>query len=239
MGNEPMHWSYRDRTRGTGLAGPESRDRILRTGLAGPDPRAGLADLPGCAVSPPHVLAVLRLGLKPGPHRRDNRGMSAAATDVLRQRATAAEDRASGAILDAAAVRRIELELPYAGAVTPPEAWQLFTRQEARLVDVRSAAEVHYVGRVPRALHVEWRGADAEPLARFLATLRTLVGADEAILFLCRSGVRSHHAALAAQSAGFAQAYNVLEGFEGQRNHVMQRGLIDGWRRHGLPWEQD
>jgi rhodanese-related sulfurtransferase len=166
-------------------------------------------------------------------------GMSTEFPEALRDRATTTAALSSDTILDAAAVRRIELELPYAGAVTPPEAWQLFTRRDARLVDVRSAAEVHYVGRVPRALHVEWRGADAEPVARFLATLRTLVGADERVLFLCRSGVRSHHAALAAQTAGLGQAYNVLEGFEGQRNHAMQRGLIDGWRRHGLPWEQD
>ena len=166
-------------------------------------------------------------------------GMSTEFPEALRDRATTAAGLSSDTILDAAAVRRIELDLPYAGAVTPPEAWHLFTRRDARLVDVRSAAEVHYVGRVPRALHVEWRGADAEPVARFLATLHTLVGADERVLFLCRSGVRSHHAALAAQAAGFGPAYNVLEGFEGQRNHAMQRGLIDGWRRHGLPWEQD
>ena len=142
-------------------------------------------------------------------------------------------------IFDAAAVRRIEFDLAYAGAVTPPEAWKLFSSGAARLVDVRTAAEVHYVGRVPRALHLEWRGADAEPLARFVATLHTLLRTEEQVLLLCRSGVRSHHAAAAAHAAGFAHVYNVLEGFEGQRNHVMQRGLIDGWRRHGLPWEQD
>jgi rhodanese-related sulfurtransferase len=143
------------------------------------------------------------------------------------------------AIFDAAAVRRIEFDLSYAGALTPPEAWKLFSSGAARLVDVRTSAEVHYVGRVPRALHVEWRGTDAEPLARFVATLHTLLRPDEQVLLLCRSGVRSHHAASAAQAAGFAHVYNVLEGFEGQRNHVMQRGLIDGWRKHGLPWEQD
>jgi hypothetical protein len=42
-----------------------------------------------------------------------------------------------------------------------------------------------------------------------------------------------------ARDAGYAQAFNVLEGFEGQRNHAQQRGFIDGWRRHGLPWIQD
>ena len=74
---------------------------------------------------------------------------------------------------------------------------------------------------------------------RGVATLQALVRPDERVLFLCRSGVRSHHAALAVTGIGFAHAYNILEGFEGQRNHAMQRGFIDGWRKHGLPWEQD
>ncbi|MDH5208543.1 MAG: rhodanese-like domain-containing protein, partial [Burkholderiaceae bacterium] len=39
--------------------------------------------------------------------------------------------------------------------------------------------------------------------------------------------------------AGYARVYNVLEGFEGQRNHSRRRGEIDGWRHRGLPWVQD
>jgi rhodanese-related sulfurtransferase len=58
------------------------------------------------------------------------------------------------------------------------------------------------------------------------------------VLLLCRSGVRSHHAALILAERGYA-AYNILEGFEGQRDAAQQRGFIDGWRRHKLPWIQD
>ena len=71
------------------------------------------------------------------------------------------------------------------------------------------------------------------------ASLLAVVQPDETVLLLCRSGVRSHHAARVAHDAGFDNVFNVLEGFEGQRNHAYQRGFVDGWRSHGLPWIQD
>lgn len=143
-------------------------------------------------------------------------------------------------ILDVARTRFEATEGAYAGAVTPPEAWQLYRRGRARLVDVRTAPEVRYVGRVPGASHVEWHGADADQSERFLQELNTVVQPDQTVLLLlCRSGVRSHHAARTAHDAGYRNVFNVLEGFEGQRNHAHQRGFIDGWRSHGLPWIQD
>ena len=127
----------------------------------------------------------------------------------------------------------------YAGATTPHEAWTLMLAGVAKIVDVRTQAEVHYVGRVPGALHVEWHGKDAQQVERFLTALRAQVQETDVLLFLCRSAVRSHHAANVVADAGFDQAFNVLEGFEGQRNHEFQRGMIDGWRKLGLPWIQD
>ena len=143
------------------------------------------------------------------------------------------------AIFDLAETRRIELELPYAGAVTPVEAWRLSTQKAARLVDVRTQAEFRFVGSVPGSVNVEWHGSDEVPVATFLENLRRKVDPSQPVLLLCRSAVRSDSAARAAAAAGFARVYNVLEGFEGKRNHVGQRGHIDGWRRHGLPWIQD
>ena len=108
-----------------------------------------------------------------------------------------------------------------------------------RLVDVRTAPEVRYVGCVPGALQAEWHGSDPEQVDRFLRDLKAVAQPDETVLLLCRSGVRSHHAARVARDAGYRDVFNVLEGFEGQRNHSQQRGFIDGWRSHGLPWIQD
>jgi len=142
-------------------------------------------------------------------------------------------------IFDLAETRRIELELPYAGAVTPREAWTLFSKKQARLVDVRTPPEVKFVGSVPGTINIEWRGGDVLPSAMFVSALRNVARLDQPVLLLCRSAVRSHAAARAAAAAGFTRAYNVLEGFEGQRTIDGRRGEIDGWRRHGLPWNQD
>jgi len=58
------------------------------------------------------------------------------------------------------------------------------------------------------------------------------------VLFICRSGGRSHNAALTAARSGYADAYNVLEGFEGDRNQEGHRNTVGGWRAAGLPWTQ-
>jgi rhodanese-related sulfurtransferase len=145
----------------------------------------------------------------------------------------------SDAIFDLAETRRIQWNLPYAGAVTPLEAWHLLSSRRARLLDVRTPAEFKFVGSVPGSVNIEWRGADILPTAMFLSALRDVARPTEAVLLLCRSAIRSHSAAQAATTAGFARVYNVLEGFEGQRNDENQRGRIDGWRSHGLPWVQD
>lgn len=142
-------------------------------------------------------------------------------------------------IFELAAVQRAELELPYAGAVTPPQAWQLVRQGEATLIDVRTAPEFKFVGRVPESINIEWHGNEMLPRAAFLTSLRKLARRDAPLLFLCRSAVRSHTAANAAAEAGFTRVYNVLEGFEGQIDATQQRGKINGWRRAGLPWVQD
>lgn len=142
-------------------------------------------------------------------------------------------------VFDLARVRRAELGLDYAGAVTPQEAWQLFQQRAAVLVDVRTAAEFKFVGFVPGSENIEWHGKDAGPLATFIESLRDTVDLDRPVLLLCRSAVRSHAAASAAAAAGFTRVYNVLEGFEGQIDAKRQRGHVNGWRRAGLPWMQD
>jgi len=153
--------------------------------------------------------------------------------------APTSEALSAEAIFDVAGMRRIELELPYSGAVTPIEAWRLVTTSKAKLVDVRTPAEYKFVGAVPGSVNVEWRGADILPTAIFVSGLKNVARFTEPVLLLCRSGVRSHSAARAAAAAGFSHVYNVLEGFEGQRSHEGRRGAIDGWRKHGLPWSQD
>jgi rhodanese-related sulfurtransferase len=144
----------------------------------------------------------------------------------------------SALLFERAAERAARDNLPYAGALTPPEAWQLLQQHAAQLVDVRTVPEYKFVGHVPGTANVEWRGS-GEPLPGFLAQLRAVAAVDKPLLLICRSGGRSHTAAAAATAAGFQRVYNVLEGFEGKLDAERRRGRVDGWRWHGLPWEQD
>ncbi len=126
----------------------------------------------------------------------------------------------------------------YAGDVSPLLAWQWVQRGEAVLVDVRTDAEREWVGQVPGAAAVAWKqwpGMALNP--DFDAQLRAAVPPGGKAVFLCRSGVRSIAAARRATELGL-QAYNILEGFEGNPDAQAQRGKKGGWRWHGLPWRQ-
>jgi rhodanese-related sulfurtransferase len=128
--------------------------------------------------------------------------------------------------------------LSYAGELLPAEAHKLM-QAGARLVDVRTRPEMIYVGKVPGSAAVEWQtypGSRENP--EFLAELAALVPKDAPVMFLCRSGARSHSAAEAATRAGWKEAYNVLEGFEGDKDAEGHRGTVGGWRKAGLPWTQ-
>jgi rhodanese-related sulfurtransferase len=95
------------------------------------------------------------------------------------------------------------------------------------------------VGRVPGALAVEWQTYPGNrPNPEFLAELAASVPKDQPVMFICRSGNRSHFAAEAATRAGWKEAYNVLEGFEGDKDAEQHRSTVGGWRKAGLPWIQ-
>lgn len=141
----------------------------------------------------------------------------------------------------ASARRRGEQEgLPFAGSLSPREAWELVSQGEAVLVDVRSAEERKFVGHVPESRHVPWStGLSLSRNPRFVKELEAKVGKDEVILLLCRSGKRSAAAAEVAANAGFRNVFNVRDGFEGDLDDAGRRGTFNGWRNAGLPWIQD
>ena len=137
-----------------------------------------------------------------------------------------------------AAERAKQLGLPYAGALLPTEAHELM-KAGAKLVDVRTKPEVLYVGRVPGAATVEWQTYPGNrPNPEFIGELAAVAPKDQPVMFLCRSGARSHAAAEAAMRAGWKETYNVLEGFEGDKDGQEHRNTVGGWRKAGLPWTQ-
>jgi rhodanese-related sulfurtransferase len=139
------------------------------------------------------------------------------------------------------------MEGPYAGDITPTEAWKILNaRPEAVLVDVRTPAEWAYVG-LP-----DLSAAGKEPLLvpwvlfpsmtinpDFGAEVESAVADHEApLLFLCRSGVRSRAAAIAMTARGYRSCYNVATGFEGDPDSRRHRGTMSGWKVENLPWVQ-
>jgi rhodanese-related sulfurtransferase len=141
-------------------------------------------------------------------------------------------------IKKAAAERARKMGLPYAGALLPSEAHQLM-KAGVKLVDVRTKPELAYVGSIPGAAAIEWQTYPGNrPNPEFIGELAALTKKDEPLMFICRSGARSHGAAEAAMRAGWRETYNVLEGFEGDKDARGQRNTVGGWRKAGLPWTQ-
>jgi rhodanese-related sulfurtransferase len=137
--------------------------------------------------------------------------------------------------------------MSYAGDLTPAEAYELLgSDPEAVLVDVRTRAEWSYVGTPDLSalgrdlVLAEWvTFPEGAPNPDFVDTVSSATPRKDApVIFLCRSGVRSIAAANALTAAGFSNAYNVTEGFEGPTDEAGHRGSAAGWKARGLPWKQ-
>ena len=129
--------------------------------------------------------------------------------------------------------------LGYAGDVTVQQAFDQWQAGGAVLVDIRSDAEREWVGFVPGAVLLpfkQWPGMALNP--DFDAGLQAAASSGQKLLLLCRSGVRSVAAAKRAAALDI-EAYNILDGFEGDADANGQRGTLGGWRVHGLPWQQN
>src|SRR4030065_820914 len=122
-------------------------------------------------------------------------------------------------ILNAAQTRAKEMNLPYEGALLPAEAYEILqSAPGAKLVDVRTRAELDWVGRIPDSVEIEWAtypGMKLNP--HFIAQLEQQVDKEALVLFICRSGGGSHHAAIAATPVRYLEFFNATGGFAGGR----------------------
>ena len=135
----------------------------------------------------------------------------------------------------------------------PLEAFKILESDgTSALVDVRSSAEWTFVG-VPDltklgkdTIFLEW--AHFPGMVQNTSFVEALSGViseqkTKRLFFICRSGARSLHAAIAmkdaAQAGGMAlDCINVAEGFEGDLDQARHRGGVSGWKARGLPWVQ-
>jgi rhodanese-related sulfurtransferase len=143
-------------------------------------------------------------------------------------------------ILETARQRGKTKHLPYSGELLPDEAYQLMqSAPGAKLLDVRTKAECDWVGRVPGAIEIEWvtyPGMNRNP--NFQTSLEQQIDKEALLMIICRSGIRSHHAATVAAQAGYTEVFSVVEGFEGDKDVEEHRNILNGWRAARLPWTQ-
>lgn len=135
----------------------------------------------------------------------------------------------------------------YAGDLSVQDAWDLLKSDpRAQVIDVRTTAEWNFVGlpdlsSVGREVGlVEWQMFPTMQVNPGFAgdAAQAAPDKDAPVLFLCRSGARSRSAAIAMTRAGYARAYNIAGGFEGDLDGERHRGGKNGWKAAGLPWKQ-
>jgi len=137
----------------------------------------------------------------------------------------------------AAASQAVTPAQGYAGDVPPALAWQWVQSGDAILIDIRTDAEREWVGAVPGAVALAWKQWPGMAMNAGFDEGIKAAAAGKKVVLLCRSGVRSVAAAKRATELG-VQAYNILEGFEGDADADGHRGHTGGWRLRGLPWRQ-
>lgn len=91
---------------------------------------------------------------------------------------------------------------------------------------------------MPEAIPIAWKQWPGMAMNPDFDSALQQAGAGRKVVLLCRSGVRSVAAARRATELGI-EAYNILEGFEGDPDGQGQRGHLGGWRLHALPWRQN
>lgn len=119
-------------------------------------------------------------------------------------------------------------------------------------LDVRDPSEVALIGHptrvdaiVPMVLAThefdpQTVALKIAPNSAFLADAEEAVkregpGKDSPIFVMCRSGGRSAMAAEALAKAGYSNVWNLIEGFEGDKDDTGMRA-VSGWRNAGLAW---
>jgi rhodanese-related sulfurtransferase len=128
---------------------------------------------------------------------------------------------------------------------------------KALLVDVRTAAEVEYVGSPDMVdANISYMTDDysawddkksrfvMSPNSGFLTKIGDAVakaGLDKHsdIIVMCRSGDRSARAADLLSNAGYTKVYSVIDGFEGDMakdGDNNGKRVVNGWKNAGLPW---
>ena len=138
------------------------------------------------------------------------------------------------------------------------EAYGMAEREKILFLDVRTRAEVNFLGMPTIAdANVPYMEMDAmyswnekkgvfklESNSDFVAEVEKRLKAKEmnksdSIILICRSGKRSAKAANLLAKAGYGKVYSVVDGYEGdmaKSGENAGRRAINGWKNADLPW---
>jgi len=138
--------------------------------------------------------------------------------------------------------------------INSTEAYPLLQKYDsAVLIDVRSAMEYEYVGHPKNAIHIAIKEPPAWKISsNFVYAVEETLSEyfdvisrpnfdlyfKSQIFLICRSGKRSGEAALLLEAKHFKNIFNIVDGFEGDKDANGHRSVINGWRFNKLPWEQ-
>jgi rhodanese-related sulfurtransferase len=127
--------------------------------------------------------------------------------------------------------------------------------KKIKILDGRTREEYIFLGHAPMAYNVpvKFLGAQwgTDPLSpemhvnkNFIADVNRKMNKSDTIFVMCRSGVRSAEAVNLLYKAGFKHVYNIVDGFEGDKNKHSEsnefgKRVINGWKNFQLPWTYD
>ena len=114
------------------------------------------------------------------------------------------------------------------------------------LIDVRTKPEWEFIG-VPdltflnkNTIFISWHIYPDMKINSFFEEqiVKSNLKKNDELFLICRSGKRSFQAAELLISCGYHYCYNVVDGFEGNKNSLSQRSTINGWKCNNLSWKQ-
>ena len=141
--------------------------------------------------------------------------------------------------------------------VTAREAYEMWRAapEQVHVIDVRTPEEYVFVGHATMARNIplvfmryQWDAEKDEPVvepnAAFVAKVQARHALPDTLLLICRSGGRSAWAVNSLAKAGFTNAYNVIDGTEGDKvddpgSAYHGKRMRNGWKNSGSPWTYD
>ena len=138
--------------------------------------------------------------------------------------------------------------------VTAAEAYEKWKAapDKVKIIDVRTPEEFMFVGHPDMAWNVplitmvhEWDETGTKlqmkPNPGFVDQVKAVADPDDVLLVTCRSGGRGAAAVNMLASAGFPNAYNIVDGIEGDDvsdpdSPFFGKRMKNGWKNSGLPW---